>query len=146
MIFSAGLLTLLVVVPISAQEKERSSDEKELKKDLARLQGKWEHTFKQDDVNAGIRKIKEIKGNTEKVTWYLADGSLFMVNTVEFKLEKKGKDKYFTYFNGKVVEGENKGAEFQDGSYVYLLDGDSWTEILETGDGKIVWKRIKAKK
>jgi hypothetical protein len=66
---------------------------------------------------------------------------------VDIKLEKKGKDRIFTYTNWKFLEGPNKGAELEGkGSFVYKLDGDTWTEILETGQGEIQWKRVKEKK
>lgn len=113
-----------------------------LKEDLRKLEGKWEHTFKDKDGKALVRKVKEVKGNTEKVTWYLPDGTVHMVNTVDFKLEMRGKDKVFSYFNGKVVEGPAKGQEFQSGSFVYTLDGDTWTEVTETGE-KFPWRRVK---
>jgi hypothetical protein len=140
------LLLPLLVLSAPAREEKQSDDEKALKEDLRKLQGKWEHTFKEGEVNAGIRKVKEIKDNKETVTWYLPDGKIFAVNVVDFKLEMKGEHHIFSWSNGKVVEGEYKGQPFQDGSCVYKLDGDEWTEMLPDGDGIIVWKRVKEKK
>jgi hypothetical protein len=110
------------------------------------LQGKWEHTFKEGEPNAGIRKVIEIENDKQTVTWYLPDGEVFAVNVVDFKLEMKGKLRIFSWFNGKIVEGPYKGRPFQDGSCVYTLGVDEWTEVLPFGDTKIVWKRVKAKK
>jgi hypothetical protein len=140
------LLLPLLVVPAPARDEKESDAEKALKEDLRKLQGKWEYTFKEGEANAGIHKVKEIKDNKETVTWYDPDGKVLLVNEVDFKLERKGKLRIFSWSNGKVVEGELKGATFEDGSFVYELDGDDWTEMLPVGDAKIVWKRVKEKK
>jgi hypothetical protein len=140
------LLLPLITLSTLAEEKKESDDDKALKEDLRHLQGKWEYTFKEGEVNAGIRKVKEIKDNKETVTWYLPDGKVFAVNVVDFKLEKKGDDRVFSWSNGKVVEGENKGAPFEDCSCVYKLEGDEWTEYLPNDLGKVVWKSVKEKK
>jgi hypothetical protein len=140
------LLLPLLVLPAPAREEKQSDDEKALKEDLRNLQGKWEYTFKEGEANAGIRKVKEIKDNKETVTWYNPEGKVFLVNEVDFKLERKGKLRIFSWSNGKVVEGELKGSPFEDGSFLYELEGDEWRELLPVGDGKIVWKRVKEKK
>jgi hypothetical protein len=141
-----ALLLPSLVLPAPARQDKQSDDERVLKEDLRHLQGKWEHTFKEGEPNAGIRKRIEIENNKQTVTWYLPDGHVFAVNVVDFKLEMKGKRRVFSWFNGKVVEGVYKGQPFQDGSCVYELPGDEWTETLPFGDAKIVWKRIKEKK
>jgi len=112
-----------------------------LMEDLRNLQGMWEHTFKDRDGNP-VRKVKDLKANTERVTWYAADGAILLVNTVEFRLGMKGNEKVFTYFNGMVVDGPPKGTPFESGSYSYTLEGDEWTEIMTSGE-KFVWKRVK---
>lgn len=121
---------------------DKSGDADALKADLRKLQGKWESTFKDKDGKVTLRKVKEIKDNTERVTWYEADGTVRMVNTVEFKLEMKEKDKVYNYSNGKIVEGPSKGGSFPSGSYSYTLEGDTWTEISTSGN-KREWKRVK---
>ncbi len=140
------LLLPLFLLPAPARDEKQSEDDKALKEDLRNLQGKWEHTFKDGEGNAHVRKVKEIKDNKETVTWYLPDGQVFAVNEVEFKLEMKGKLRIFSWTNGKIVEGEHKGETFADGSFIYKLDGDEWAEELRIGDEKIVWKRVKEKK
>jgi hypothetical protein len=83
------------------------------------------------------------------------DGKIFAVNVVDFKLEKRrpwwtsnweGAEQVFIWSNGKVTEGEYKGKPFADGSCVYKLEGDEWTEFLPNDLGKVVWKRVKEKK
>src|SRR5262249_906040 len=91
-----------------------------------------------------VRKVKEVKDNTERVTWYGPDGAVLLVNTVDFKLERKGKDREFSYFNGKVVEGPDKGRPFESGSFIYTLEGDAWTGVEKWGE-KFAWKRVKDK-
>jgi hypothetical protein len=54
--------------------------------DLDRLAGRWESTFRDPAGRVVMRKIKDIQGTTETVTWYHADGSVFQVNRVEFRL------------------------------------------------------------
>jgi hypothetical protein len=125
---------------VRADDKPAGADA--LKEDLRNLQGKWEYTFKDQDGQVILRKVKEVKDNTERVTWYAPDGTVRAVNTVEFKLEARGKDRVFSYFNGKVVEGPAKGQPFQGGSFSYALDGDTWTEIDESGV-RYAWKRVK---
>jgi hypothetical protein len=123
-----------------------ADDEKALKEDLRKLQGKWEHNFKNDKVNANIRKVKEIKGNKESVTWYDPDGKIVAANKADFKLEIKGKQRVFSWSNGKIVDSEYRERPFQDGSFVYKLEGDKWIEMLPAGKGQIVWRRVKEKK
>jgi hypothetical protein len=150
-IFSGGLLALIVILLGLAQGKTWAEEDKDLKEDLRKLQGKWEHTFTVKGEQGGeieIRKVKEIKDEKETVTWYLPGGKVYQVTQVDIKLEKKGKDRIFIYSNWKYLEGPEKGKEFRGkvGSFVYKIDGDTWTEVLETGQGEIQWKRVKEKK
>lgn len=140
------LLLPLLALPTSAEEKKTSDGNQGLKEDLRKLQGKWEHTFKGEGVNPGIRKVKEIKGNKEIVTWYGADGKIVAANTADIKLEMKGKDRILVWSNGKIVDGQYKERTFKDGSFVYKFEGDDWVEMLPRGGGKIVWKRLKEEK
>jgi hypothetical protein len=147
-----GLVALIVVLLGLAQGKIRAEEDKDLKEDLRKLQGKWEHAFTvkgEQGREIEIRKVKEIKDEKETVTWYLPGGKVYQVNQVDIKLEKKGKDRIFTYTNWKFLEGPDKGKEIPGkGSFVYKIDGDVWTEVAETDDGKIEvqWKRVKEKK
>ncbi len=152
-IMFGGFPALVVIFLGLSQGKVWAEEDKDLKEDLRKLQGKWEHTFtfntEQGDLE--IRKVKEIKNETETVTWYLPDGKVYLVSQVDIKLEKKGKDRIFTYSNWKFLEGPEKGKEIPGkGSFVYKLSGDTWTEVVETDEGttkvEIQWKRVKEKK
>jgi hypothetical protein len=147
-ILLSGLLVLLVALTSMAQEKNRTQAEEGLKEDLRKLQGKWEYTFKDRERKVLVRKVKEIKDETETVTWYLPNGEVAQVNRVDIKLERKGDDRILIYSNWKFLEGPQKGREFpgKNGSFFYKLDGDIWTSVLETGVGEIPWKRVKEKK
>ena len=146
---------MLLAVTLAAAGLARgqsADDDKALKEDLRNLQGKWEHTFTADEVKGllagfpvGARKVHEVRGNTERVTWYAPDGTAVRVNVVDLRLERRGEDRVCSWFNGKITEGDGAGEAFQDGSFVYRLEGDSWTETLPDG-GSIVWKRLKDKK
>ncbi len=147
-ILLGGLLVALVAILGLTVERNWAEEEKELKADLRKMQGKWEYTFKDEQGEVQIRKVKEIKDETETVTWYLPDGKVYQVNRVDIKLEMKGKDRLLIYSNWKYLEGPEKGKEIQGklGSYVYKIEGDAFTEVLETGEGEIQWKRMKEKK
>jgi hypothetical protein len=108
--------------------------------ELERLAGTWESTFRDPTGRVTMYKVKEIRGTTETVTWYRPDGSVFQVNRVEFRLEERGPNKVFRYFNGWVTHGPGPGQPFPPGEYLYTLEGDAWTEYEPSG-GVIVWTR-----
>ena len=146
---SFGRLLALIAVFIGlAQSKAWAREDEDLKADLRKLQGKWEYTFRDNKGNAIIRKVGEFKGETETVVWYLPDGRIYQVNRVDINLEKQGKDRILTYSNWKFLEGPERGKEIPGriGSFVYRIEGDIWTTVLETGTDEIQWKRVKEKK
>jgi hypothetical protein len=142
---------VLTVAVAGLARGQSAEDDKALKEDLRNLQGKWEHTFTAEEVKGllnfpvGMRKFHEVRGNSERVTWYAPDGTAVRVNVVDFRLERRGEERVLSWFNGKVTEGDGAGELFQDGSSVYRLEGDRWTETLPDGQ-TIVWKRVKDKK
>lgn len=107
--------------------------------DLERLAGEWECTFRDPTGRVTMHKVKQVRGTTETATWYRPDGSVFRANRVEFRLDVRGGDKVFRYFNGVVLVGPDAGQPFPSGEYVYTLEGDTWTEF-DPG-GLIVWTR-----
>jgi hypothetical protein len=131
-----GLLFLVGAVAIGVFVLQGSGG----KKDLERLQGSWESTFRDPAGNVAMHKVKVIDGNTETATWYDANGNKFRVNQVQFDLRTDGGSKRFRYFNGRVLFGPDAGMPFPSGEYVYTLDGDTWTEYVAP-TGTIVWTR-----
>jgi len=107
--------------------------------DLERLAGTWECTFRDPTGRVNMHKVKQIAGTTETATWYRPDGTAFRTNRVEFRLDVRGSNKVFRYFNGWVMDGPGPGQPFPSGEYVYTLEGDTWTEF-DPG-GPIVWTR-----
>src|SRR5262249_24690631 len=105
--------------------------------DLERLAGAGGGTFRGPRGRGTLRKVKEIVGTTETATWYRPDGTMFRINRVESALAMRGPEKVFRYFNGVVLHGPDAGNVFPSGEYVYMLEGDTWTEY-DPG-GVIVW-------
>jgi hypothetical protein len=110
--------------------------------DLELLAGRWEATFRDPAGRLVMRKIKEIDGTTETVTWYQTDGRVFQINRVEFRLETRGDTKTFRYFNGWILNGPGAGQPFPDGEYIYTLEGDVWMEYGPGGE-TIQWTRVR---
>lgn len=86
----------------------------DLEKDRKNLQGVWERG----------RQVKVIKGNLETLTNLDGTGKVKHRHTVEFKLEKSGEVKIFTF--GPVGKLDDKK---QTISYVYRLDGDIFYDV-----------------
>jgi hypothetical protein len=110
--------------------------------DFLRLQGTWEYTFRNDDGQVIVRKVKEIKGRSETTTWYSPDGSVQQVSVVQFALEVRGPNRVFRYFSGSTYKGQDRIGSIADGSFVYTLDGEVWTEIDPSGRA-FSWRRAK---
>jgi len=143
----AVLLSNLVIGPAHAAEARPSSGT-----ELNPLQGQWERELTPEDLKAGLRRaVKEIKGNKETVTFYGEDNKLLRRHTVDFKLEKNGDIRVFTYFNMEVTDGDGKGNKRNDPvSYVYRVYEDRFFEVTGLLPGQeqqavtvFLWKRLK---
>jgi hypothetical protein len=123
-----------------------------LKADLAKLRGKW--VLK--DKNERTRATKEVgDNNQETVTYFDDEGKVVNAFTVEFKLDRLGNIRVFTFSKMKVVDGPNKGKEYPGAyTYIYTTDGQTFAEAqgiligqegtLAQGGPKLnVWKRAK---
>src|SRR4051794_7645250 len=95
---TALAVMLAVALPASA-------DDDDLKDDLAKVQGKWSSVRTEGGMT--LRTTKEIKGNKEKITIADEDGAVLYAHENEFKLEKSGRARLFTYFNLRITEGPN---------------------------------------
>lgn len=100
----------------------------ELKDDLAKLQGKWKATVTGDGGTSTW--VLEFKDQRTKVTITNSDGEVSFKGQSDFKLEKMGKLRTYTYFNIEVQSGDNAGQKLLTGgetrSSAYRLDGDTW--------------------
>jgi hypothetical protein len=122
--------------PISEQNSVDStaparptSDDPDLAKDLAKVQGKWERWEQSGFFKR--RVTKEINGNTEKVTYYQISGEVDAAHRVDFQLERgPGGVRIFHCFNMTFVEGPDKGTTSgRSFAYAYTVSDGSLVEI-----------------
>jgi hypothetical protein len=103
--------------------------------DLKALQGTWERTQVLPDQPGEPGKrtgrvVKVVTGNRETVTTFDADGKVTYAHAVEFRLEREGKVRVFTFFNREVTAGPTKGQKVAEpSSYIYRLTGDGFEEV-----------------
>lgn len=120
--------------PASAADepKPTSAAPASLGDDLQLVQGTWErelHPEERDKVNYR-RVVKQIEGNAETVTYYDEAGKVTRAHTVEFKLERHGPVRVFTFWNQEVTAGPDKGKRYPDArSYVYRVTNDTFDEV-----------------
>ena|ERR1051326_6038919 len=102
-----------------------------LKDDLAKLQGKWKATVTTDD-GSSIWTL-EVKGNKSNLVIESKDGDPVFKGELDFKLERHGSFKSYTYWNLKILSGDKEGeTQLTDGktkSSLYQLDADTFTTI-----------------
>jgi len=126
--------------------------EADLKDDLAKLQGKWKGTVGAED-NATLWTL-ENKGNKTKLTIQSKSGNDLAKVECDFKLERHGKFKAYTYSNLKYLSGDKEGqTELTGGksrSSIYRFDGDSvfhtiggFREDDEEAPTLIRWEKVK---
>ena len=122
--------TLLALLTCLALASVRAADSP-LKEDLAKLQGKWKATVTTDDGTS--KWTLEIKGNKTKVLIESSGGDVVFKGESDFKLEKHGPFKAYTYWNLKILSGNDEGeTRLTDGktkSSLYKLTDDEFTTI-----------------
>jgi hypothetical protein len=148
-ILFCSLLVAVGVPSLSANEGEEGKNDKAIKEDLALVQGAWERML-QDGQGNTYRVTKEIKGDKETITYFGQDDKAVHAHTVDFKLERWGKVKIFTYSNMVITAGPHMGEKHPGPfSYVYKVDKDTFFEVIGAmlDDPRPVesfaWKRIK---
>jgi len=117
------------------QEASKAQGVSTPEEDLARMQGTWERTGTPaagqaaGQAEAMRRAVKVIEGNRETVTFYGEGDKVLNAHKVEFKLERYGPVKIFTYYNLEVIGGPNKGQHRpQEQRYIYQIAGDRFCE------------------
>jgi len=118
----AFLVAMCSVATVAKAEDNKAPDDPELKKDFAALQGVWEY----HKIDGG-RILKTHNGNQTTLAHFDSSGKLasnrgFMT---EFKLEKSGEVKIFTF----AREHEQLDNKKEAMSYIYRLDGDTLYEV-----------------
>jgi hypothetical protein len=124
-------LVIVVASGVGAQAPDRparpadSGRPRTPEQDLRALQGKWEQ---QASPGQKTRVVKEVSGNRETLTTY-EEGRVVYAHAVEFRLEREGGVRVFTFFNREVTAGPSKGQKFPEpSSYIYRVRGDIWDE------------------
>ena len=121
--------------------------------DLTALQGTWERTQvvpAQTGPRSG-RVVKVVEGNRETVTTYDAAGNATYAHAVEFRLERQGNVRVFTFFNREVTAGPTRGQKVPEpSSYIYRLGGEGFEEVWGFLPGQeqrdllaAKWKRVR---
>jgi hypothetical protein len=137
-----GVLCGLFIAAVSAVADENAEE-------LKRLEGRYERTVT-NAAGTPFRVVKEIAGNQESVTTFDDVGNVVQAHTVEFKVEKRGPVRVFSFYNRLWTAGPLKGqTELATSSYLYRLDGDVFSEISglmegDKGPPRInYWRRMK---
>lgn len=138
-VLAGGLLVALVGLnlwsPQSTAADNKGGDQRNAPQpastdDMELLQGTWEREIRPEEKVDYKRCIKQISGNREVVTYYDGDGKLQRAHEVEFRVERHGPVKVFTFWNYEVIDGQDKGQRIEEKrSYVYRLNGDELAEV-----------------
>jgi hypothetical protein len=117
--------------------------------ELKKVQGRYEILAK-NSAGVQFRMIKDVGEGREVVSTYDDVGNLVEAHSTEFKLEKRGEVRVFSFFNLTVLAGTNKG-HVQPGtsSYLYRVTDNHFVEAwgLLEGDTRSphmkIWRRLK---
>jgi hypothetical protein len=120
--------------------------------DFDAIQGLWVRTERVGLF--GSRRItKEVKGDTETLTYYDNEGNVAQAHTVKVKLRRAGPIKVFVFTDQEFTAGPNAGQKMPHAiPYVYKLVGNTFVEIwgvLEAEDREfevLRWERAKSNK
>ena len=103
---------------------------------LSECQGTWVG-IKDEDGSRTVT-LKVIDGKDETVT-YFRDGEMTSAHKVRINVSSTEHISLFSFENGEVVAGPNKGDKFPGGAYAFKIEGDTWYEVfrlIEGGTGK----------
>jgi hypothetical protein len=125
------LISLAALLILAAGTFTAPAAEDELKADLAKLQGKWRGTLN-DGGNTSIWTL-DVKGSKTTITVKPDGGDEVFKGEADFKLERHGKFKAFTYSNLKILSGDSAGeTRLTDGkskSSIYKLEDDVFITV-----------------
>jgi len=117
--------------------------------EMKRLEGRFERSFA-NAAGTVFRTVKEVGNGQETVVTYDDAGNVVESHQSEFKVEKRGPVRVFSFFNAVVTAGPNKGhTQLETNSYIYRLEGDAFIEawgLLENDPNAprmFSWKRVK---
>lgn len=114
-----------------------------------RVAGRYERYF-HNAAGLRFRAVKEKRDGRSVVTTYDDVGNIIEAHTSEFKLEKRGPVRVFSFFNLTVIAGPNKGlTQPATSSFLYRVDDKQFVEVWGLLDGDagpaqmLIWQRIK---
>jgi hypothetical protein len=109
----------------------KAADEANARQDLAKVQGTWAAEGRDPRTGKSLgRIVKYIKGNKEMVVQEGPDGQLVNSHRVEFQVGRLGAVRLFTYFNGEITDGPQKGQKMPPYTYIYRVDDQTFTEVM----------------
>ncbi|HAA71133.1 MAG TPA: hypothetical protein DCE55_18485 [Planctomycetaceae bacterium] len=120
----AALLSGLLLSGATATADESASE-----KLLAECQGTWIRT----NTNNGTknRVVKVIEGNKETVS-YFRNGMLTRAHQVEIEVSATEHFNLFTFKNGVVIAGPDKGDKFAGPHYyAFKIEDNTWYEVMQ---------------
>lgn len=119
--------------------------------DLEAMQGLWVREYK-NPAGALYRVEKLVEGDRDTVTHVDQNGNVIHAHQSDFKLERSGRVRIYTFSNSTAIAGPNIGGQRAGPeSYVYRLQGKTMFEVwgLLEGDrrplGVLVWKKEQGK-
>lgn len=111
------------------------------------VQGKW--VRHQNTANGPVKIVKEHKGQRTILTAYDDKENVIYSHESEFKIERSGKVRIFSFFNRTITAGPNAGQKNQEPiSFVYRVAEKRFIEVHGVLEGDtnapnmIVWERI----
>lgn len=121
------------------------------KRDLAMVQGTWEHEMRDRDGKVRGRLIKHVQGNKEMVIQEGAEGKVTAAWRADFEVFRAHGVRLFRFRDLEVLEGPNKGRKMSGPHvYVYRITEDAFTEVMgfmigqeEQAISARVYKRVK---
>ena len=138
----------LVFVVAVLLGRQLSADE-DSAAELKRIEGCFERKF-QNAAGTTFRVLREVAGDQSRVTTWDDVGNVVESHTSTIKVEKRGSVRVLSFFNLTVTAGPHKGhVDFATNSYIYRLEGDTFTEAwgLLEGDSSpprmFQWQRCK---
>jgi len=117
--------------------------------EMKRLEGRFERSFT-NGAGTVFRTVKDVANGQSTVVTYDDVGNVVDSHIAQFKVEKRGPVRVFSFFNLQVTAGPNKGhTQVDTNSYIYRIEGDTIIEawgLLENDPNAprmFSWKRVK---
>ena len=117
-------LAVIVFLVTSARANENDSSDQLLNK----CQGTWVQV--KEDEDGVFRIVKVVDGNQEMVCYFRND-TLVRIHQVEFEVKSTPQLNVFTFRNGVVLAGPDKGQKFAGPfSYALKIENNTWHEVF----------------